>query len=74
MPVMKELPVLYEKKEQCCGCTACYAICPKKSILMVEDVEGYLYPQIDEAKCVRCYRCICVCPIRYQKTELVSTW
>lgn len=23
-----KLPVLYEKKEQCCGCSACYAVCP----------------------------------------------
>lgn len=45
---MKELPLLYKRKEECCGCTACYAICPKEAISMVEDKEGFEYPQIDE--------------------------
>lgn len=27
---------------------------------MVEDEEGFEYPQIDESKCVRCYQCIAV--------------
>lgn len=25
----KQPPVLYENKDECCGCGACYAICPK---------------------------------------------
>lgn len=37
---MIDIPVLYKRKEQCCGCTACYAICPKGVISMVEDEEG----------------------------------
>lgn len=44
----REIPVLYKRKEECCGCTACYAICPKEAISMVEDEEGFEYPQIDE--------------------------
>lgn len=24
----KRFPVLFDKKEKCCGCSACYAICP----------------------------------------------
>ena len=48
---MKEVPVLYKRKEECCGCTACYAICPKEAISMVEDEEGFEYPKIDENKC-----------------------
>lgn len=46
----KEIPVLYKRKEECCGCTACYAICPKEAIYMVEDEEGFEYPQIDKKK------------------------
>lgn len=45
----REIPVLYKRKEECCGCTACYAICPKEAISMIEDEEGFEYPQIDES-------------------------
>lgn len=61
---MKELPILFNKKEECCGCTACYAICPKKAIRMIIDEEGFEYPQIDEAICIRCYKCVSVCPFK----------
>lgn len=45
---MKDIPILYNRKEECCGCTACYAICPKEAILMMEDEEGFEYPKINE--------------------------
>lgn len=51
---MRELPILYKRKEECCGCTACYAICPKEAISMVEDEEGFEYPQIDESETLCC--------------------
>lgn len=61
---MKKLPILFERKEECCGCTACYAICPKEAICMAEDEEGFSYPQIDEKKCVHCFQCVKVCPMK----------
>lgn len=64
---MKEIPVLFSRKEECCGCTACYAICPKSAIKMVEDEEGFEYPEIDDNLCIRCYQCIKVCPIKNAK-------
>ena len=45
---------LFENKNKCCGCTACMNICPKKAISMKEDEEGFLYPIVDEEKCVEC--------------------
>ena len=57
-------PILFNRLEECCGCTACYAICPREAISMVEDEEGFEYPQIDEGKCIKCYQCIEVCPIK----------
>ena len=69
----KLIPILYKRKEDCCGCTACYAICPKEAIRMVEDEEGFVYPQIDESNCVRCYQCIKVCPIKAAKGSNVHS-
>lgn len=60
----KTPPILYSHREDCCGCTACCAICPKSAIHMVRDAEGFDYPQIDEDKCVCCYQCVNVCPIK----------
>ena len=61
---MKEIPLLYREKKECCGCTACYANCPKNAIKMVEDEEGFEYPKIDENNCIRCYKCLKVCPFK----------
>lgn len=66
---MKDLPILYKRKEECCGCTACYAICPKEAISMTDDEEGFAYPNIDDQKCVRCYLCLKVCPLKETKKE-----
>lgn len=62
--VNMQFPVLYQCKADCCGCTTCYAICPKQAISMVVDEEGFEYPKIDESKCVCCYQCVKVCPIK----------
>lgn len=50
------------EKNQCCGCSACYNICPQKCIIMKEDIEGFLYPQIDKINCINCGLCKRVCP------------
>lgn len=53
----------FTDKSQCCGCTACASICPKQCIQMIEDKEGFLYPQIDTTACVDCGLCEKVCPV-----------
>lgn len=60
----KQIPVLYKNKEECCGCTACFAICPRNAITMMEDEEGFEYPRIDENICIKCNKCLKVCPFK----------
>lgn len=50
-------------KKDCCGCYACYNICPKECITMESDNEGFWYPNIDKNKCINCNLCEKVCPI-----------
>lgn len=51
------------EKSLCCGCTACYASCPTKSIDMKADSEGFLYPTVNSEECIGCGICDAVCPI-----------
>lgn len=53
-------------KSKCCGCNACVQRCPKQCIVMHEDEEGFLYPQVDVTLCVDCGLCEKVCPMLAQ--------
>ena len=55
------------KKERCYGCKACEQICPKKSIKMECDKEGFWYPNVNVDTCIKCNLCIKVCP--YNETS-----
>lgn len=50
-------------KTRCCGCEACKNICPTNCISMIEDKEGFLYPNVDLDSCINCNKCVEVCPI-----------
>ncbi len=47
----------------CCGCTACHDICPKKAIKINQNEAGFLYPVINHSQCIKCNLCDKVCPI-----------
>ena len=47
--------------QQCCGCTACASVCAHDAITMQPDTLGFLYPSVDESKCVDCGLCEKVC-------------
>ena len=57
-------------KKNCCGCSACVQRCPKQCILLKEDDEGFLYPKVDEDKCINCGLCEKVCPILNQTEKI----
>ncbi|NLD37019.1 MAG: DUF362 domain-containing protein [Desulfatiglans sp.] len=57
-------PVITEK---CIGCGECRKICPKKAVIIVDEIAN-----IDYSKCIRCYCCQEVCPanaIRLMNTK-----
>lgn len=47
--------------KDCCGCTACASICSHDAITMEPDTLGFLYPKVNESKCVECGLCEKVC-------------
>lgn len=50
-------------KSKCCGCTACFSICPKHCVEMKMDEEGFFYPFVNGNICIECGLCEKVCPI-----------
>ena len=54
---------------RCTGCSACANICAKDAIRMERDAEGFAYPTVDGAACVRCGRCSGVCPLLRTREE-----
>lgn len=62
---------LFDNKTECCACGACMNICAQHAISMKQDEYGFLYPSIDQAKCVRCGLCKKVCS--FQNKEEITT-
>lgn len=56
----------------CSGCGACKNICTIGAINLVADDCGFLYPRINEQKCVNCSLCDEVCQMN-NKSERTST-
>lgn len=54
-------PMNIRKKEECSGCSACVEICPVNAISMMDDEEGFLYPEINKKLCIHCGLCDQVC-------------
>lgn len=54
------MPNLHTDKD-CCGCTACVSICPKDALRMTPDTIGFVYPQINQDRCIECGLCEKVC-------------
>lgn len=61
--------MINKSKEECCGCGACAQVCPRDCIVMKEDQEGFLYPEVDKLKCVSCNLCEKSCPVILNKVS-----
>lgn len=55
-------------KEECFGCAACHDICPKECITMSFVSSLHKYPVIDEKVCIKCGKCMQVCPVISKST------
>lgn len=44
-------------KNTCTGCGGCVSICPKNAISLSQEDNGFLYPKINEEKCINCGMC-----------------
>ena len=53
-----------KNKNNCCGCNACYSICPANAITMQADTFGFMYPSINNEKCIDCGLCEKVCQFK----------
>lgn len=60
----KKIPILHGNEFECCGCGACVSVCPRDAIEMRPDRYGFLYPEIDESRCIRCHMCLTVCAFK----------
>lgn len=54
---MKDTYLDNKIKNICNGCGVCSLVCPVNAIMMEKDSEGFLYPVIDETKCIKCNKC-----------------
>ncbi len=57
------------EKSKCSGCLACKEICPVGAIDVIEDEEGFQYPQINEKKCINCGKCRRLCAVKREKVD-----
>ena len=76
--MLKIEKMIKNNRADCTGCYACWNSCPKQAITMVEDAEGFRYPQINKELCVNCGACECACsvlnPPVVEKTEEPATY
>ncbi|WP_051650625.1 Coenzyme F420 hydrogenase/dehydrogenase, beta subunit C-terminal domain [Lachnoclostridium phytofermentans] len=56
---------------ECCGCYACKEVCPTDAIQMLQDKEGFYYPNVNKEKCINCGLCEKVC-VKRENSQIVS--
>lgn len=60
---------MIDDKIDCCGCSACAIICPRKAIEMNFNAEGYYRPNVNLSLCVECGLCENVCPVLHPEAR-----
>lgn len=54
----------YTNTKRCKSCGLCIHYCPKKAIVMTDNLNsaGYKYVEVEKEKCIGCGICYTVCP------------
>ena len=60
---MKNLNNIECIDKKCTACRTCEMLCPQHAIKLKENEEGFIYPFVDEKKCVNCGLCLNRCHI-----------
>lgn len=55
---------------ECCGCGGCRQVCPVSCISMTQMDDGFFYPEINQAICIHCDKCMDVCPFHQSNKAL----
>lgn len=65
----------------CTGCSACFNACPVDALSMAANEQGFAYPKVDYDKCIKCKKCLKVCPSlnpltvsRDPKPDVYAAW
>ena len=57
--------------DECVGCAACRAVCPKKCITMEPDEKGFLHPFIKMENCIACHACENICQVYHPESKIL---
>ena len=60
---------LFDNYEDCCGCGECVNVCPHSAISMNIKINGFLYPSIDNLRCVDCGLCQKKCAFKNNNNQ-----
>ncbi len=58
--------------DYCSGCGACAAVCSKGAISIEINCNGFRSYSINEEKCVRCGKCVSICPMISVRSPYIS--
>jgi coenzyme F420-reducing hydrogenase beta subunit len=64
---------LLPEKSLCFGCGACVSACSQRALSMDEDVEGFIYPSLNQEKCNNCKACSNTCPALNNQFKPIRT-
>jgi 2-oxoglutarate ferredoxin oxidoreductase subunit delta len=59
------MPKVTFREDRCKGCELCVSVCPRKIIIMSDEMnqKGFHYATItDQSKCIACAFCARMCP------------